>query len=520
MDNYVLGFDGSSNITFRNLTFRSSTLEAGRLIDFSGKNREITLEGNNFQGVGTSSSDTKYALIYSKDAEIDNLEIRNNYLYDGSYGLLFSDSVSNIRLFNNECKRQSYTSFRLQQVAGLEIINNRIDNRPALNASWSYAIWIDTCWQTLKITENRILLAGLNNGLGAKGGIFLRGFIGSTERGLVANNFIRMWIQPGVVAGASGIQVLPTVFEGCDFYNNTIWITGGPTQVCYPLYVATSTASSEMHIKNNILINETDGLAMFSYNAQSTSQSDYNDLFSNGSNLVAWNAQYYPDLASYQSATGQDLHSISANPLFVADDDLHIKSGSPVDGKGTPLAEVPRDIDNQLRSLTVPDIGADEYTAQRIIIKRKNKLNKILLPLTITRDSLHIDPTDDPMISGYVLSDVNVFIDTLVHTNLADLEISLTHKGVIDTLAKFLPDSASGFIGTILDDSGLLALNEGVSPYTGSYRPHSPLSVFNGVDPEGEWVLEIYDRSSGNFGILDAWGIELVFEQTTGVPDE
>jgi hypothetical protein len=46
------------------------------------------------------------------------------------------------------------------------------------------------------------------------------------------------------------------------------------------------------------------------------------------------------------------------------------------------------------------------------------------------------------------------------------------------------------------------------------------LSVFNGVDPEGEWVLEIYDRSSGNFGILDAWGIELVFEQLTSVPDE
>jgi hypothetical protein len=159
-------------------------------------------------------------------------------------------------------------------------------------------------------------------------------------------------------------------------------------------------------------------------------------------------------------------------------------------------------------------------TSQRIIIKRKTKLNKTILPLTITRDSLHIDPTDVPMISGYVLSDVNVFIDTLFHTNLADLEISLTHNGVTDTLAKFLPDSASGFIGTILDDSGLLALNEGVSPFTGSYRPYSPLSVFNGVYPEGEWVLEIYDRSTGNFGILDAWGIELVFEIATDVEDE
>jgi len=53
--------------------------------------------------------------------------------------------------------------------------------------------------------------------------------------------------------------------------------------------------------------------------------------------------------------------TISADPLFVAfPADLHISSGSPCDGFGTPAGAPATDMDGDARSSTAPDIGADE----------------------------------------------------------------------------------------------------------------------------------------------------------------
>ena len=504
--NYVVLLRNVSHLTFRNLTFKALNQSAGRLIGLGINTSNITIENNICTGINTTSISTGYAIINSSDVVLDSISIRNNKFEFGSYAIRLScnsDMGANITVEGNECVNHNYWSVQLQNIKNSKVLNNKINNQN----SQGHGIWLYDLQSPISATENRIFAKNF-------GMLILRSDDITGERGLIANNFIHVTIDS---SEGYGLSIFPINDTRVNIYYNTIRLVGNFSQNASSMVILNSDLSSQ-DIKNNIIINEVGGYAI--RNSSSVTLSNYNDIVTTGAHLVRWNNINYPDIASYQTATGQDLNSISANPMFVSDDDLHIKPASPVDGKGTPLTEVPRDIDNQLRSLTAPDIGADEYTTQRIIIKKKTKLNKTILPLTITRDSLNIDPTDDPMLSGYVLADVNVFIDTLIHTNLADLEISLTHNGVTDSLAKFLPDSTSAFIGTILDDSGLLALNEGVSPYTGSYRPHSPLSVFNGVDPEGEWVLEIYDRSTGNFGILDAWGIELIFEQPTDVPDE
>ena len=527
-----LTMSGARHIKLRNLTFTRTT-NHGPLVEFSifpsieDSCSHILLEGNEFVGVYADPGQSlRLALLTSEfNNYLDSVVVVNNIFRKGQVAIAFTSSQttgSGIVIENNLIEEPTQYGITLYQLNAPRVIKNevRMLTSPA-GKQFREGISVAACNGKLEILNNRVTINLVGTiASSSVTGIEIFACNGNTTRGLVANNFVRVNFQSSAHTNYTGNGITLFASKNQDVLFNTLRVGGGLTaSSSKALYFFSGEGNHRL--QNNISVNLAGGYALWVEGSSlPLNQSDYNNFLSSGSNLVRWGNTDYSNLASYQTGTGKDLNSLSSDPLFVSSDDLHIKSGSPVDGKGTPLAEVPRDIDNQLRSLTVPDIGADEYTAQRIIIKRKNKLNKILLPLTITRDSLHIDPTDDPMISGYVLSDVNVFIDTLVHTNLADLEISLTHKGVIDTLAKFLPDSASGFIGTILDDSGLLALNEGVSPYTGSYRPHSPLSVFNGVDPEGEWVLEIYDRSSGNFGILDAWGIELVFEQTTGVPDE
>lgn len=75
-------------------------------------------------------------------------------------------------------------------------------------------------------------------------------------------------------------------------------------------------------------------------------------------------------------------------------------------------------------------------------------------------------------------------------------------------------------MGTVLSDSAQLDLEQGAPPYRGAFRPYRPLSVFQGKDPEGEWILQIYDRAAGNFGVLEAWGLELTFELPVGIAAE
>jgi hypothetical protein len=74
------------------------------------------------------------------------------------------------------------------------------------------------------------------------------------------------------------------------------------------------------------------------------------------------NNNTYPTLLAL-AATGIDYSSVSGDPLFVSDKDLHV-DGSNVNNVGdyTFTPQVPTDIDNDVRSLSNPDIGADEFT--------------------------------------------------------------------------------------------------------------------------------------------------------------
>jgi hypothetical protein len=150
----------------------------------------------------------------------------------------------------------------------------------------------------------------------------------------------------------------------------------------------TTSATSPRIIKNNIF-----------YNARSTTSgagknyaigvagtapnptgltSNFNDLYATGTAgfVGLFNTVDRTTLANWQSATGQDANSISADPLFVSPNgtattvDLHLQSGSPAIAAGTPitsttvnpLSGITNDFDGDNRNPSTPDIGADERT--------------------------------------------------------------------------------------------------------------------------------------------------------------
>jgi hypothetical protein len=105
---------------------------------------------------------------------------------------------------------------------------------------------------------------------------------------------------------------------------------------------------------------------------------------------------------------------------------------------------------------------------------------------------------------------VNLKIDTVIHTNDSDLEFYLIHNGVTDTAIYRVGGTGQNFIGTVMNDSASMPVNSGTAPFTGSFKPGSPLMQFNGQSVSGNWILKIYDRAAGSTGVLKAWSLNFV----------
>ncbi len=155
------------------------------------------------------------------------------------------------------------------------------------------------------------------------------------------------------------------------------------------------------------------------------------------------------------------------------------------------------------------DISTIKYSPINVFSNEftKKGLNKNIIDLGSVFDTISIDYTA-PI--NYYVYDVNLKIDTVIHTNDADLEFYLIHNGVTDTAIFQVGGTGDNFINTILNDSASNSISGGTAPFTGSFKPSKVLSQFNNSTVNGNWILKVYDRTSGNTGVLKAWSLSFV----------
>ena len=119
---------------------------------------------------------------------------------------------------------------------------------------------------------------------------------------------------------------------------------------------------------------------------------------------------------------------------------------------------------------------------------------------------------------AFGIADVNAKIDTVFHTYDSDLSFILSHGGTSVNIITNVGGSGDNFIGTILNDSATTPISSGTPPFTGSYKPSSPLAAFNGIgaNPNGSWRLEIHDGALADTGVLKAWCVTVSFYTFVG----
>ncbi|HRF64687.1 MAG TPA: T9SS type A sorting domain-containing protein [Ignavibacteria bacterium] len=120
--------------------------------------------------------------------------------------------------------------------------------------------------------------------------------------------------------------------------------------------------------------------------------------------------------------------------------------------------------------------------------------------------------------SGCVITDVNVRIDTVIHTWDADLSFYLNKGAVSSLIIDNVGGSGDNFIGTVLNDSASTLISAGTAPFTGSFKPSNPLAPFNfgaGLG-DGYWRLSISDTATGDTGTLRRWCLVISYSCPVG----
>jgi phage baseplate assembly protein W len=156
--------------------------------------------------------------------------------------------------------------------------------------------------------------------------------------------------------------------ENCKILNNTLLNNGT---------LGESDIEMQFDTRNNVIKNNViygNGLGYFIHNGYTQNTGnvvDYNMFFGPGgasAALFAWKNVGYTGFTAYKAGSGNDAHSIYADPLFVnkAIYDLHLQAASPAIGAGdsSVIGSGELDIDGEARIQgSVVDMGADEYAA-------------------------------------------------------------------------------------------------------------------------------------------------------------
>ncbi|MEO6596724.1 MAG: cadherin-like beta sandwich domain-containing protein, partial [Planctomycetota bacterium] len=283
----------------------------------------------------------------------------------------------------------------------------------------------------------------------------------TTANVTVANNFISDIASQGfngVTSSDNGYGIMIDTGAGYKIYANTVNLNTNQTSssgITAALNIAAAvTTAGGIDLRDNILASaQTNGTRYAVYDGSTAaifSSINYNDYFAQN---VGFLTSARATLANWQTATGQDLNSISANPGFVSATDLHLAlNTSPAANAGAPLAAVTIDIDGHSRSATKPDIGADEIAS--------NNLSN----LTLSMGSL--TPAFDPATIDYTASVSNSISSITVTPTVLDSNAIVTVNGNAVTSG-----SPSGNIPLMVGNNTITVV---VSPEFGPFAADQP----------------------------------------------
>lgn len=349
-NNYVVQFTGEY-YNFEKIKIESTGSSYGTVVDFSSGASNIKLKGNI---ITTSSTSFNAIPIDVQNTALDEIDIINNTISGQSYYALYlrggglASRITNLEVKNNIISSNRYAIYGYY-LDGSVFEGNQITVNSTSGSA--YALYMFYAGGNALISKNDIQISSTGS---SSYGIYYRQSDGSSSAPIrIYNNFIS---EDGSSSLFNNYALELNNVSYADVYNNSIALNTNSSSENRTLNLEGAT---NVNLKNNILYNDGGGYAIYVDNSSSFTSSDYNNFYSDGT-LGYYSGSNRSTLAQWRSATSQDANSISMNPNFTSNNDLHITNLS-MNDLGTPLSEITDDIDGDLRSPSTPDIGADEF---------------------------------------------------------------------------------------------------------------------------------------------------------------
>jgi subtilisin-like proprotein convertase family protein len=142
----------------------------------------------------------------------------------------------------------------------------------------------------------------------------------------------------------------------------------------------------------------------------------------------------------------------------------------------------------------------------------KNGLNKPILDHQTTLDTIAVNLPPNSRIL-----DVNIRIDTVLHSYDSDLRFYLRHLGTGIAFIRNVGQGGDNFIFTHINDSASCPIGSSscnLAPFSGIYRPTLPamLTAFNNQPANGLWILAVSDTFPKDQGVLKSWCLTIVYD--------
>ncbi len=147
---------------------------------------------------------------------------------------------------------------------------------------------------------------------------------------------------------------------------------------------------------------------------------------------------------------------------------------------------------------------------------QRSNLFKPILDSQYTYDTVMLN--SDVLPPSAIIRYINIKIDTILHSAMGDLEITLKNGSIEDTLLYRRGGPLDNMINTNLNDTSAVNIcNSALPPFTGFYAPCRSLTRHMLLPGQGPWILKIYDRKAPDTGSLRSWSLTLTYEIPIGI---
>lgn len=152
------------------------------------------------------------------------------------------------------------------------------------------------------------------------------------------------------------------------------------------------------------------------------------------------------------------------------------------------------------------------YRVGKYRVQYSTTTPKVCLNNSTIYDTIFVSGINDSVI------DVDVKIN-ISNRDDQDVDLFLFKGSQQSELTTDNGGSGDSYVNTIFDDEAAVSIISGTAPFTGRFRPETPLNVFDGRTPNGMWILMYTDDATAGFNsTLDDWMIEITYGNLVGLP--